>query len=138
LASASVVPVLAFAWSFVALSWSFFMGSAARIIAKPGAPSAGDWPERVPPAVEKPFSTAGGASPERVASVGCDRAAQLVVIGPVATTSKSLPRICLSVPMVLSFQLGLGEPVRYQELPLSARNIPYFLSAVRMTCIGLE
>lgn len=138
LASASVVPVLAAAWSFVALSWSFFMGSAARIIAKPGPPSAGDWPDRVMPAVEPPFSTAGAAPPVRAASLSHDRAAQWVVIGPVVMTSKSLPRICLSVLMAPSFQLGLGEPVRYQELPLSARNIPYFLSAVRMTCICLE
>jgi hypothetical protein len=52
------MPVLAVAWPLVALSWSFVMGSAARIIAKPGPPSAGDWPDRAMPVVALHFSMA--------------------------------------------------------------------------------
>src|SRR5205085_12554318 len=47
--------------------------------------------------------------------------------------SKSLPLICESVARFESLQLGSGAPEMNQFEPLSATNMPYFLSAVRIT-----
>src|SRR3954468_19116318 len=63
------------------------------------------------------------------------RGPHLVVTGPVVIASKSLPWTFFRVLMSLSFQAAFGEPERNQEPPLSARNIPYVFSALRMTCI---
>lgn len=57
---------------------------------------------------------------------------------PILTTSKSEPLMPFRVFSSESFQRGSGAPLTYQLLPLSARIIPYFFSARRMTCIAGE
>jgi hypothetical protein len=55
------------------------------------------------------------------------------VTAPTASTSKSLPLIPRIVASESSFHRASGAPLRKNALPLSARYIPYFLSAVRIT-----
>ena len=47
------------------------------------------------------------------------------------------PRICFSVLRALSFHRGSGAPEMNQSAPLSARNMPYFLSARIITCASV-
>ena len=56
-----------------------------------------------------------------------------VVTGPIFTTSRSLPFTFFSVLIASLSQRGSGAPVMNQSLPLSARIMPYFLRAVRIT-----
>ena len=58
---------------------------------------------------------------------------------PTSTASKSLPFTRASSPTSMSsFQRESGTPETNQAEPLSARIIPYFFSARRMTCTGGE
>src|SRR5262252_4947535 len=50
-----------------------------------------------------------------------------------STTSKFDAAIVFSILRSVLFQLSSGVPLMKMPLPLSARIIPYFLSAVRMT-----
>ena len=59
---------------------------------------------------------------------------QGVTMPSMRTTSNAVLGTVLSVPSRSSSQRGSGAPLMYQPLPLSAMNIPYVLSAVRMTC----
>src|SRR5215470_16583359 len=52
---------------------------------------------------------------------------------PISTTSKADAVIVFSKLRSVLFQLLSGVPLMKMALPLSARIIPYFLSAVRMT-----
>src|SRR6202171_6161160 len=54
------------------------------------------------------------------------------------TTSKSEAVMLLSCERSLLFQRLSGAPLMYMALPLSARMIPYFFSAVRITWFCAE
>jgi len=56
------------------------------------------------------------------------------VICPISTTSNAEPLTLLIADNSSSFHLMSGTPVINQSLPLSATIIPYFLSALRITC----
>src|SRR5436309_5625160 len=56
-----------------------------------------------------------------------------VTIVPVSTTSKFDAVICFSKLRLVLFQRLSGAPLMKMALPLSARIMPYFLSAVRIT-----
>src|ERR1017187_1854232 len=55
-----------------------------------------------------------------------------------STASKAAPVICPNSWRSSLFQRSSGTPDRYQLDPLSARIIPYFFSAVRITCTSGE
>src|SRR5580692_2540423 len=55
-----------------------------------------------------------------------------------STASKADPGIWLNSCRSSLFQRSSGTPDRYQLDPLSARIIPYFFSAVRITCTSGE
>src|ERR1051325_420319 len=59
-----------------------------------------------------------------------------VTIVPIFTTSKSAPLSVLSWFNSSSSQRISGAPLKYQLEPLSARIIPYFFIARRITCIA--
>src|SRR5207249_4799526 len=59
-----------------------------------------------------------------------------VVIGPCLITSKSDPLMLRILARSSSGQRVSGAPEMYQFDPLSATIIPYFLSAVNITCTG--
>src|SRR6185369_14793341 len=59
-----------------------------------------------------------------------------VTMVPIFTTSKSDPFSVLSWFNSSSSQRISGAPLKYQLEPLSARIIPYFFIARRMTCIA--
>ena len=55
-------------------------------------------------------------------------------ISPDSSTASMLdPKTCCSVWRFVSFHRESGAPVRYHEVPLSARIAPYCLSAVKIT-----
>src|SRR5664280_303718 len=55
-----------------------------------------------------------------------------------STASKADPGICPNSWRASLFQRSSGTPDRYQLEPLSARIIPYFFSARRITCTSGE
>src|ERR1700693_5143343 len=62
----------------------------------------------------------------------------LTINDEASTASKLAPVICVSAWRSSLFQRSSGAPLRYQEEPLSASIMPYFLRARRITWLAAE
>src|ERR1017187_4624923 len=62
----------------------------------------------------------------------------LIIKEDTSTASKAAPEICENSCRSSLFQRSSGTPDKYQLEPLSARIIPYFFRAVRITCTSGE